>query len=111
MSRNFFRFFKIIIIVISKILEHAGHTPNIVENGQLALDALENAIFDLIIMDMQMPVMGGIDAAKIYHYTTSPEDQKPIIILTANATKEAMKQCEDANINAYLTKPIEAKKL
>jgi two-component system sensor histidine kinase RpfC len=98
-------------LVISKILEHAGHRPVVVNNGQLALDALESAAFDLIIMDMQMPVMGGIEAAKVYHYTTSPDDKKPIIILTANATKEAMKQCEDANIDEYLTKPIEAKKL
>ena len=98
-------------LVISKILEHAGHTPVVVENGQLALDTLENSTFDLIIMDMQMPVMGGIEAAKLYHYTTPSEEKKPIIILTANATKEAMKQCEDANIDQYLTKPIEAKKL
>jgi len=98
-------------LVISKILEHAGHRPVVVKNGQLALDTLENAVFDLIIMDMQMPVMGGIEAAKVYQYTTSPDEKKPIIILTANATKEAMKQCEDANIDEYLTKPIEAKKL
>jgi two-component system sensor histidine kinase RpfC len=98
-------------IVISKIIEHAGHTPVVVENGQLALDCIENSDFDLIIMDMQMPVMGGIEAAKIYNYTTPAEDKKPIIILTANATKEAKKQCEDANVDEYLTKPIEAKKL
>ena len=52
-------------LVISKILQHAGHSPHIVENGQLALDAIESSDFDLIIMDMQMPVMGGIEAAKI----------------------------------------------
>jgi len=98
-------------LVISKILQHAGHSPHIVENGQLALDAIEDSDFDLIIMDMQMPVMGGIEAAKIYHYTTIAEDRKPVIILTANATKEAKQQCEDANVDAYLTKPIEAKKL
>jgi two-component system sensor histidine kinase RpfC len=98
-------------LVISKILQHAGHSPYIVENGQLALDAIEDSDFDLIIMDMQMPVMGGIEAAKIYHYTTITENRKPVIILTANATKEAKQQCEEANIDAYLTKPIEAKKL
>lgn len=98
-------------LIISKILEHAGHTPVVVENGQLALDSLENYSFDLVIMDMQMPVMGGIEAAKIYNYTTLAEDRKPIIILTANATKEARKQCEDANIDGYLTKPIVTKKL
>lgn len=98
-------------LIISRILEHAGHTAVVVENGQLALDALESSSFDLIVMDMQMPVMGGIEAAQIYNYTTPAEDRKPIIILTANATKEAQKECEDANIDGYLTKPIVTKKL
>ena len=98
-------------IVISKILEHAGHNPTVVENGQEALDTLDSSDFDLIIMDMQMPVMGGIEAAKLYQFTTPSEEKRPIIILTANATKEAMQQCQDANIDAYLTKPINAKKL
>ena len=81
------------------------------DNGQQALDALDESNIDLIVMDMQMPVMGGIEAAKLYNYTTPAEHRKPIIILTANATKEAQKQCEDANVDGYLTKPIVAKKL
>ena len=98
-------------IVISKILEHAGHIPYLVNNGQEALDVLESRDFDIIIMDMQMPIMGGIEAAKIYNYSTIGSEKTPIIILTANATTEAKKQCEEANVDAYLTKPIEAKKL
>lgn len=98
-------------IIISKILEHAGHHALVVDNGQQALDALEHSSFDLVIMDMQMPVMGGIEAAKIYSYTVPSKERKPVIILTANATREAQKECEDANIDGYLTKPIVAKKL
>jgi two-component system sensor histidine kinase RpfC len=98
-------------LVISKILYRAGHNCTLVENGQLALDRLEQEKFDLIIMDMQMPVMGGIEAAKLYHFTTPLESRSPVIILTANATTEAKRECEEANIDAYLTKPIVASKL
>ena len=101
-------------IVISKILEYAGHTPIIVDNGQEALDSLEScddASFDIVIMDMQMPVMGGIEATKIYKFTRIGQKALPIIILTANATTEALRECEEAKVDAYLTKPIEANKL
>lgn len=98
-------------LVATKILEHAGHIPRIVNNGQEALDALETEHFDILIMDMQMPVMGGIEAAKIYNYSVLGRERIPIIILTANATTEAKQLCDEANVDAYLTKPIEAKKL
>ena len=98
-------------LVISKILEHAGHNCMLVDNGQNALDTLDHTEFDLIIMDMQMPKIGGIEAAKIYHYSTEDSKISPIIILTANATIEAKRECEEANIDAYLTKPIVARVL
>ena len=101
-------------IVISKILERAGHTFTIVNNGQEALDILdssENYTFDIIIFDMQMPVMGGIEATKIYRFTRIGHKALPVIILTANATIEALKECDEANVDAYLTKPIETKRL
>lgn len=98
-------------IVISKILERAGHTCILVDNGQIALDELETNKYDIAIMDMQMPEMGGIEASKLYKFSTPTEDLIPIIILTANATTEAKRECEDAKIDAYLTKPIQAKKL
>jgi len=98
-------------LVITKILEHAGHIPHIVSNGQEALDALDIKCFDMMILDMQMPVMGGIEAAKIYNFTNTGRDSLPIIILTANTTTEAMLECKEANIDAYLTKPIDSRKL
>jgi two-component system sensor histidine kinase RpfC len=95
-------------LVISKILEHAGHTCVICNNGKEALDTIEEKHFDLLILDMQMPTMGGIEAAKIYNFSNTYIDKAPIIILTANATVEARRECEDAKIDAYLTKPINA---
>jgi len=98
-------------LVIKKILERAGYIPDIVNNGQEALDVLDSEEYELIIMDMQMPIMGGIEATKLYNLTTKDEDRKPIIILTANATTEAIKECENAKVSAYLTKPIDIDKL
>jgi len=98
-------------LVIRKILERANNTVHIVNNGQEALDALDKNRYDLIIMDMQMPIMGGIEAAKIYNFSTHSADRTPIIILTANVTKEALRECQDARIDSYLTKPIEINKL
>ncbi len=98
-------------LVITKILERAGHTAIIVNNGQEALDELEKTEYDLVILDMQMPIMGGIEAAKIYNFSTTADNKSPIIILTANATIEALRECEDAGVAAYLTKPINIQKL
>ncbi len=96
--------------VIAKMLEHAGHRVKITGNGEAVIDALENEPFDLIIMDMHMPIMGGIEAAKIIRFSHA-DKSIPIIMLTANATSEAVQSCNDAGIDTYLTKPIEAERL
>jgi two-component system sensor histidine kinase RpfC len=95
-------------MIISKILERAGHNVDLVENGEQALDILENKRYDLAIMDMHMPVLHGLEALKIYRSTNSTEPHMPIVILTANATIEARRECEEAGADAFLTKPIDA---
>ena len=94
--------------IISKILERAGHRVDLVENGGEALDLLESKRYDLAILDMYMPIMGGLEAAKICRFTIRQEPPMPIVILTANATIEAMRECEEARVDAFLTKPIDA---
>lgn len=94
--------------IISKILERAGHKVDLVENGDEALDLLESKRYDLAVLDMYMPVMGGLEAAKISRFTLRHQPPVPIVILTANATTEAMRECEEARVDAYLTKPIDA---
>ena len=95
-------------MIISKILGRAGHSVNLVENGEQALDMLENKRYDLAIMDMHMPVLHGLEAMKIYRMTDRTVPRMPIIILTANATTEAKRECEEAGVDAFLTKPIDA---
>ncbi|MGB3095432.1 MAG: ATP-binding protein [Candidatus Deferrimicrobiaceae bacterium] len=97
--------------VIAKILERAGHRPHLVDNGEQALDAMEKEKFDLVLLDLHMPVMGGLETAKIFRFTQHGPSQPPLVALTADATQESKKACEEAGFDAYLTKPIEIKKL
>jgi len=97
--------------VTGKILERAGHEVEIVENGQEVLDRLEHdSRFDVVLCDMHMPVMGGIEAMKLHRFA-KPGGATPFLILTANATTEARRECEEAGADGFLTKPIQARAL
>lgn len=95
-------------MIISKILERTGHSVDLAENGEQALDFLEHKRYDLAIMDMHMPVMHGLEALKIYRMMDRTEPRMPVVILTANATVEAKRECEEAGVDAFLTKPIDS---
>ncbi|MDH3692193.1 MAG: ATP-binding protein [Gammaproteobacteria bacterium] len=98
--------------VVSKILEREGHKVYLVENGEQALEILEEREFDVGIVDMHMPVMGGIDTIKMHRFAAAGEGRyMPFIVLTANATTGAMVECQEAGADAYLTKPIQAGQL
>ncbi len=97
--------------VIVGILERAGHRVRVVGDGEQALDVLENERYDVIIMDLNMPELGGLDAARAYRFMDPGASQVPIIMLSADVTSEAMKECADAGIDAFLPKPVEARRL
>jgi two-component system sensor histidine kinase RpfC len=94
--------------IISRILEQAGHRPHLAENGEQALDLLEDHDYDLMILDLNMPIMGGLDVVKIHRALTRNKPRIPVIILTADATIESMQECKAADVDSYLTKPIDA---
>lgn len=94
--------------IIEKILKHGNHKVDLVENGEQALDRLEENTYDLMILDMNMPQMGGLEVVKIHRALSRQPLDTPVIILTANATPEARKECERSRIDAYLTKPVDA---
>jgi len=96
--------------VIRKILESVGHQPLLVNSGEQALDALGQETFDLAILDMQMPVMGGLEAIKNFRFA-HPQSTLPFMMLTANATTDAKNECREAGASAFLTKPIDPKVL
>jgi two-component system sensor histidine kinase RpfC len=97
--------------VIGRILERAGHDYRLASDGQEALDALNAETFDLVIVDMHMPVAGGIEVFKLYRFAHAGEGELPFIMLTANATVEARQACREAGIRYFLTKPLSASRL
>jgi len=97
--------------VLKTILERAGHKVHAVEDGEEALDALEERDYDLGIFDMHMPVMDGIQAAKLYRFSRLDRQDMPFVILTADATTEAVRECEEAGMDAHLSKPVRPQRL
>lgn len=93
-------------LVMRELLVHMGAQVIMTSNGQEAVEAVERESFDLILMDMQMPIMGGLEAT--HRIRVLPcGGNVPIIALTANAMKEDRAKCLASGMNAYLTKPIE----
>ncbi|TQV88152.1 GAF domain-containing protein [Aliikangiella coralliicola] len=91
--------------VAKEILQKAGAIVEIVENGQGAVDACLKSRYDLVLMDMQMPIMDGYEASeKIRQYFTSQE--LPIIAMTANVMKGDREKCLKYGMNNYIGKPI-----
>lgn len=93
--------------VISKILERGGHSVHAANNGEEVLDALDTASFDLILMDVNMPVMTGLEAAQFIRFSEIGGSRTPIIAVTADATAEMAARVAEAGMDACLTKPIQ----
>jgi CheY-like chemotaxis protein len=97
----------------TKLLEKAGHTVTLAENGQQALDLLAAQDFDVILMDVQMPVLNGVEATKAIRESTTLGAKKdiPIIALTAYAMLGDREKFLEAGMNDYLAKPVKKEDL
>jgi signal transduction histidine kinase len=95
-------------LVITKILSRLGHNYEVANNGEEAVDLATKNNFDLIFMDMQMPIMGGVQASilirEIADYKTIP-----IVAVTANVLEEDRNKCIDAGMEFFLAKPVSVK--
>ena len=100
-------------LVVQGMLSQIGLIADWAKNGAEALEKVRNNYYDLILMDIQMPVMDGYEASRqirqFQQENTLPST--PIIALTAHAMKGDMEKCYDAGMNDYLTKPITASRL
>ena len=96
--------------VATGILSRVGHTVVSANNGRRALDKLETDEFDVVIMDVQMPEMDGLEATR--RIRTDPRwASLPIIAMTAHAMQGDRERCLEAGMNDYISKPIDAKSL
>jgi len=88
------------------ILKNWKCKTDVAENGLIAVEKLKNNVYDVVLMDVQMPVMDGYDATKAIRNMQSPSNTVPIIALTANVTKNDVDKCLAAGMNDYLPKPF-----
>ncbi|MBP6097424.1 MAG: response regulator [Methyloversatilis sp.] len=94
--------------VAQTVLSRAGHRVSLAANGLEAIEQVVDVCFDLVLMDMQMPVMGGLEAARLIRDMEREIRRPPVPIfaMTANAQDEDRQACLEAGMNDFLTKPL-----
>ncbi len=95
--------------LVASLLQKAGHRVTLAGDGQGAVEAWQRENFDLILMDVQMPVLDGLDATRTIRSeeTRSGRPHTPIVALTANAMQDQAHTCADAGMDGYVSKPFE----
>jgi len=91
---------------ISLLLQGLGHRATLCENGEAALEAFHTDDYELVLMDIHMPVMDGLAATRAIRALPRPRSQVPIIALTADVLQEARDQARAAGVDAFITKPV-----
>jgi two-component system sensor histidine kinase RpfC len=94
-------------MVLDKILTRAGHRTTLAADGEAAFNAMLSETFDVILMDVNMPGIGGVEAARLYQFAQPSAIRAPILALTADASAECRENCARAGMLACLTKPID----
>ncbi|MCE1181565.1 MAG: response regulator, partial [Rhodocyclales bacterium] len=96
--------------LIRTLLNKKGHQVTVAENGALAIERFQASSFDIVLMDLQMPVIGGLDAARIIRAWEAQHDRPkstPIYALSAAVLPEVQKRAIEAGIDGFLGKPID----
>jgi signal transduction histidine kinase/DNA-binding response OmpR family regulator len=89
------------------LLNKAGHSVKVAENGHQAVDAVRNSTFDVILMDIQMPELDGVGATRQIRALPEPKCDVPIIAMTAHAMAGAREEYLAAGMNDYISKPVQ----
>ena len=93
-------------VATRKLLEKSGHAVTLAGNGQEVLELLRDGEFDMVLMDIQMPVMGGVEATEIIRSTPGRHRNVPIIALTAYAMTGDREKFLASGMDDYLAKPV-----
>jgi CheY-like chemotaxis protein len=91
--------------VTSAILRHLGYRVNVVSNGREALLALKQRPYDIILMNLRMPEMGGLEATRVIRERCPPSRQPKIIAFTASVYSNSREICLNAGMNDFIPKP------
>jgi len=95
----------------TRILERLGYHPDVAGNGLEALRAVHHRRYDVLLMDVVMPEMDGLEATQRIHATFSPDNRPAIIAMTANATAEDRETCMAAGMQEFVSKPVNVAQL
>ncbi len=99
-------------LVSLKVLEKLGYYADVASDGSEALKLIQNTPYDIIFMDLQMPVMDGYEATEKIRSGTNGKDDNPVIIaMTADAQPHVREKCLQAGMDDYLSKPVQIKQL
>ena len=99
------------VTVATQILARWGVTIDLAENGKIAVQKATKQLFDLILMDLQMPVMNGFEATKAIRQLDGAHANVPIIALTASAELAVRREALGHDMNDYIAKPFNPKEL
>jgi two-component system sensor histidine kinase RpfC len=98
-------------LVLQRMLERAGHQPVFAEDGEQALERLERESLDAAIVDLHMPVLDGMEVLRQARVMQAGGTRTPIVVLSADATVDAVREAEAAGAYSFLTKPVVASRL
>ena len=93
------------------LLKRMGYLTSFAENGQLALERVQNETFDLVLMDLHMPVMNGVDATRAIRGLSHPASKLPIIALTADVMSDTHDEAIASGVSDFVTKPVHMSRL
>jgi PAS domain S-box-containing protein len=93
--------------LMALLLRNAGHQVDLVENGEQAVEAVRTGTYDVVLMDVQMPILDGMQATRLIRALPAPADRVPIIALTAHAMSGAREEYIAAGMDDYLSKPLD----
>jgi len=97
--------------VMLKLLERLGYRADLVQNGREAVDAVGQRSYDVVLMDVMMPVLDGLEATRIIRERCPRERRPRIIAATANAMESDRQRCEAAGMDDFISKPVRVEDL
>lgn len=98
-------------MLATTLLKKWGHAVVLAKNGQEGVNLFPGQAWDLVLMDMQMPVMGGLEATRLIRASERPGQRTPIVAMTANAMESDRQACLEAGMDDHLAKPFNARDL
>jgi len=94
-----------------RLLQQMGYRADLASNGTEAVESVQRQTYDVVLMDVQMPEMDGLEASRQINARWRPEERPRIVAMTANAMQGDRDMCIAAGMDDYLTKPIRVERL